>query len=237
MRVFSRWWMRLVVACLVAAFAGCRPANTPAPPQPAPEPNGEQVTPENGSENGEPEVVEIPLPEELPPPPTVPEVLMTTQLLETCLKGVGDPMPEVELPDLEGETHSLPDLYGEKLTVVFFWTTGDSMFADQAAVNKLESLQIDIAEPYAEQGVRVLAINENDQAEDVRKLVEQAGAPPESNFQDPEGTFFAELATEKLPRIYLLDAEGKILWFDLGFSEFAGITRDNLEQAIKASLE
>jgi len=237
MRVFNRWWMNLVMAGLVAALVGCRPAQPPNPPGPAPEPNGEQVPPENGSENGEPVPVEVPLPEELPPPSAVPEVLLTEQLLETCLKKVGDSMPEVELPDLEGDMHSLADLYGEKLTVLFFWTTGDSMFADQAAINKLESLQVDIAEPYTEQGVRVLAINEHDEAEAVRKLVEQAGAPPKGNFQDPEGTFFAELATEKLPRVYLLDAEGKILWFDLGFSEFAGVTRDNLKQAIEALLE
>ena len=31
---------------------------------------------------------------------------------------------------------------------------------------------------------------------------------------DADGRVFAKVATEKLPRVYLLDPAGKVLWFD-----------------------
>ena len=49
---------------------------------------------------------------------------------------------------------------------------------------------------------------------------------------DPGGAYFAAVATERLPRIYLLDADGKILWFDMEYTE---TTRGALKQAIHAS--
>ncbi|MFH1924704.1 MAG: hypothetical protein ABIP48_33040, partial [Planctomycetota bacterium] len=69
-------------------------------------------------------------------------------------------------------------------------------------------------------------------AEAVRKSVEEAGAGF-TNLLDPDGALFARVATEKLPRVYLLDADGKVLWFDL---EFSRTTRDNLVQALQVAL-
>ena len=36
---------------------------------------------------------------------------------------------------------------------------------------------------------------------------------------DADATYFKSVATEKLPRTYLLDQEGKILWFDIEYSQ------------------
>jgi hypothetical protein len=41
------------------------------------------------------------------------------------------------------------------------------------------------------------------------------------------------VASEKLPRTYLLDASGKILWFDI---EYSRTTRQQLLSAIRFSL-
>jgi hypothetical protein len=46
---------------------------------------------------------------------------------------------------------------------------------------------------------------------------------------DAEGKALDAVATEKLPRTYLLDASGQILWFDIEYSES---TRRELKNAI-----
>jgi hypothetical protein len=48
---------------------------------------------------------------------------------------------------------------------------------------------------------------------------------------DAEGRAFAEVGSEKLPRTYLVDAQGKILWFDI---EYSLSTRRELHQALRA---
>jgi peroxiredoxin len=170
--------------------------------------------------------------EEPPPPPTIPKVHLLEADRETCLVVVGDAMPEAELADLAGEKQALAGLRGEKLTLVFFWTSGDSEFSAMRAQAALEDLQKDVHEPYAEKGVGVVAVNEGDTAESVKKLVDEAAAAF-PNLLDTDGTLFAKVATKNLTRPYLLDAEGKILWFDL---EYSSTTRDNLMQAIQVAL-
>jgi peroxiredoxin len=145
---------------------------------------------------------------------------------------VDDAMPDAELVDLEGQKQPLAKLRGERLTLIFFWARGSSEFSAMAAQINLEDLQKDVHEPYADKGVQVVAVNEADTPEDVQQTVEEAGVTFPS-LSDPEGALFAQIAKERLPRPYLLDAEGKILWFDLEFSQ---TTHDNLMQAIQVAL-
>ncbi|MEM9659649.1 MAG: hypothetical protein AAF961_14915, partial [Planctomycetota bacterium] len=48
---------------------------------------------------------------------------------------------------------------------------------------------------------------------------------------DAEGVAFAKLGAKLLPRIYVLDAQGSVVWFDIEYSE---ATRRELRQAIAA---
>jgi peroxiredoxin len=219
--------MILVAVLVVGLCAGC-----PQGDNEGPEPKPAEVTPVQpaGAANLSPG--ETVPPEEPPPPPTIPEVHLTDALQELCLVGVGDPMPDAELVDLEGQKQGLAGLRGEKLTLVFFWTRGNSEFSAMAAPMALEDLQKDVHEPYGEKGVGVVAVNEGDTAEAVKETVTEAGVTFAS-LLDPDGALFAQVAKERLPRPYLLDAEGKILWFDLEYSQ---ATRDNLMQAIEVAL-
>ncbi len=49
---------------------------------------------------------------------------------------------------------------------------------------------------------------------------------------DAHGSLLAMVALAGLPRTYLLDASGKILWFDM---EYSRSTRNDLIQAIEAA--
>jgi len=225
-------WTAVVAVLTMVAYAGCRRAGTPDEVQPSVTPAEEQPAPGEVPKKPEESAMVKPKVEEPPPPPKMPEVLMTEADREKCVLWVDDPMPDAELPDPAGQTHSVSGFLGETLTVVFFWTRGSTEFSAMAARQTLGDLQEYVYEPYAEKGVQVIAINEADTPEEVQALVDGAGATF-TTLLDPDGALFAQVAKEQLPRPYLLDAEGKILWFDC---EFSLATREKLLQAIQAAL-
>jgi peroxiredoxin len=157
----------------------------------------------------------------------MPKVQLTERHAETCLAKVGDLMPDLRLPDLKGREQSLSKLLGSKLTVVLFWRSQHPY-----DVEELADLGPDIAVRYSAQGVQVVAINEEDPPDRVREIVQRAGA----DFPvllDAEGKGLAQVATQKLPRTYLLDPSGKIVWFDI---EYTRSTRRDLMRAIRFTL-
>lgn len=224
MRRSNRTGMMPILVCLAAVCWGCQNGDDPG------KSNGESetLTPESSS------VKEPKVPSNLPPPaPSIPDVNLLEKDREKCEVFVGDPMPEGELPDPDGNLHPLGELYGKKVTVVCFWTSGEPPFGPASATMLLEDLNREYAQPYAEQGLKVISINRRDTQEVVSQRAQEAGATY-STLLDSDGAFFAKVASEKLPRIYVLDADGKIRWFDVEYSES---TREQLSQAVRALLE
>jgi thioredoxin-dependent peroxiredoxin len=66
--------------------------------------------------------------------------------------------------------------------------------------------------------VAVITIDVGDTPQQVRQALETAGAKLPV-LLDRDGAYFAKVATERLPRTYVLDAKGKVLWFDTEYSE------------------
>jgi len=215
MRYCDRPHVVVCVACLVALIVGCQKS----------EQQDEAAIPAlgKGAESERP----ASLPPKPPPPPTIPVVKMTSKLAATCLVKVGDLLPEASLPDLDGKRQSLHELLGERLSVVCFWSSSHPY-----ALEELQDLEIDVAGPYANEGVQVVSINVGDTAEVARKNLPAAGAKFR-NLLDPDRAYFGKVATDKLPRTYLLDASGKILWLD---TEYSRSTRRDLLQGIQVAL-
>lgn len=166
--------------------------------------------------------------EEKPAPPTVPQVMLTEALLSTCLVKVGDTLPDAELPDLEGKKVALRSLFGPKLTVVFFWLAEEPHSQAQA-----QDYSDDVAKDLADKGVKVVAIDHGDSADVAAKQAKEL----ELAFPvvlDSDKAYFGKLATDKVMRTYLVDATGKILWFDV---EYSRNTRRDLLQAIDVLLK
>ena len=79
----------------------------------------------------------------------------------------------------------------------------------------------------------MVAVNQGDSAQEVQEQMDGAGATFPS-LLDPEGEFFLQqVATEGLPRIYLLDAGGTVRWFEHTYSE---ATRKTLVNAVLVAL-
>jgi hypothetical protein len=153
-----------------------------------------------------------------PPPPTIPKVALSDALQASCLVKVGDALPAAELSDAAGKTQTIASLYGRKLTVVCLWTIGTTERSKLVAEAVLEDLTKDVVEPYGDKGVRVVGINVGDPAAAVQEEFNQASAKFPC-LLDPKGEFLAKIARDKqMPRVFLLDGAGKILWFDVEYS-------------------
>ena len=158
---------------------------------------------------------------------TLPPIHLSKQHEATCVVQQGDALPDFELRGTDGKKHQLSSLLGERLTAVCFWS-GKS----PASVQQLLDIEPEILATFAGKGLAVVAINYGEKDGAVKRIVEQIGftAPL---LLDPKGTAFSQVATRHLPRTYLLDKDGKVVWFDL---EYSPSTRRHLKQAIEYSL-
>lgn len=225
-------WILVVAACLAAACSGCgSDGQTPDKPGKTNGASGNNPAAKVAPTEAPPNGGHPAHPEDPPQAPTIPKVAMTKELLDTCLVRVGDVMPDAGLPGLDGKPQPLAGLRGQKLTVVCFWKSGATELGVQVALELLSDLR-DLSEAYSQQGVGFVGINEGDPLEVVRRHVADAKASF-PNLLDPDGSFFGKVATGRLPRVYLLDPEGKILWFDL---EFSLTTRRSLKKGIQVAL-
>ncbi len=157
----------------------------------------------------------------------IPEVVLSEQHASLCKVRVADPFPNLELPNLDGEKRSLTELFGPKLTLVVFWN------ATQATgLEELSDLSRYYLPRFGDKGLAVVAINTGDKPQLAHELANHAGTGYPV-LSDSDGEALKQVATGKLPRTYLLDASGKILWFDL---EYSPTTRRDLSAAIRVSL-
>lgn len=225
----------LLLAVVPIAISGCPAAAPPASissdsaqassgeEKPTAHTPGQQLIPPSISLDvpTEPKVA-LPLPELPPTPLHEPAVVMSEEHRRTCLLGVGDRLPELALTDLEGTPRSLSSLYGEKLTVVVFWNDRKVFARDQ-----FSRLGID-TDHFHSFGVNVIAVNVGDPPEVVAQLESQYPGGYEC-LLDQRSESLTGIATDKLPRTYLLDAEGRVLWFDI---EYSRATERELENAL-----
>lgn len=158
------------------------------------------------------------------PPLELPKVMLSDVEASMCKIKVGDTMPDLQLPDLQGGMQQLSKLLGPKLTVVAFWTATQPF-----AIEEIGDLGPVVAARFADHGVKVIGISERGSAASAKSALEKAAADF-VNLVDTDGKALALVATEQLPRTYLLDANGKVIWFDI---EYSRSTRRDLVHAIQ----
>ena len=216
-----RWAVASLPVCLLIATlvcGGCQKAE-----------EGKKEADKNAAADQSPvEEPAPPKPVEPPPKRIIPPSTFTRQQAQTNILNVGDAMPNAALRDIYGRPVELHSLFGKKLTVICFWSSKGT--SGLQAISELEKY---IAEPYAEKDVAVIGINRGDLPQTIKEKVDLAGAKFPI-LQDPIGAYFKKVATEKLPRVYLLDASGKIIKFD---TEYSRSMRRDLIQGIDVALE
>ncbi len=204
------------------------PPATPDPsdnPPTTPDPMPSQPAPESAppAATGRP-------PKPAPPPTEIhkPNVILSEYHAQTCAVKVGDSFPALTLTNLQGEPQELASLYGDRQTIVVFWNATGIYAREQFARIMQEGYN-----RYHALGINVVAINVGDSSEVVQELAAQYGVTTPC-LLDPDGQAFQKVATRLLPRTYLLDAEGRILWFDL---EYSRGQRQSLHNAVHYHLK
>jgi peroxiredoxin len=183
---------------------------------------------DEGEPNALPAVGRVmPLDEDTSEELLMPRVVMSAAHAKLCRVQVGDTFPAFELADLKGDPHALGDLLGKRLTIVLFWSA-----TRPTALDELVDLEPRVQERFGKDGVAVLAVNCGDDPKLAAELADHAKASF-VNLADPQGQALASVGTPKVPRTYLLDASGKIVWFDI---EYSRTTRRELTQAIRFML-
>jgi len=154
----------------------------------------------------------------------IPRVLLSAGHSELCVVRVGEPFPTLSLPRLGGQMTELATLRGKQATVVLFWHP-DRWMARTALVD----MQRDIASHFLAKQVAVVGIAVLQTSDTVQAALNQAQATfPQ--LIDTDGQAFATVGTAAMPRLYVLDPDGKIVWFDIEYSEG---TRRELWQTLR----
>ncbi|MGL4513298.1 MAG: hypothetical protein ACRCT8_09435 [Lacipirellulaceae bacterium] len=135
----------------------------------------------------------------------VPEVVLSEAHAKQTLVGVGDAFPEVATTSpTGGQGGGLASLLGPKGTVVAV-VRGEGW----QAMTLLGDLQLDVAGPYGDKGVAAIAIGI-----DAQPKAPAEATPLSATAADAE----AKLGAGRMPRVYVLDAKGKVVWLDLEYS-------------------
>ena len=155
---------------------------------------------------------------------TYPPVVTLSDLHRTsCKCEVGDVFPVLQLKTVEGAETSLAEHMGERMTVVIFWS-----LEFPAGIEQISRLNTEVVQRFKEIGVSVVCINVGDATEDIQTFLSQVECDA-IQLHDVDASAFGQVATEFLPRTYLLDASANVLWFDL---EYSRSTRRELRNAI-----
>ncbi|MCG8583126.1 MAG: hypothetical protein MI757_00240, partial [Pirellulales bacterium] len=84
------------------------------------------------------------------------------------------------------------------------------------AVEELGYLAGKVAHEFGSDGVRIVTVNQRDTEEQAKETVANVGASALVTLLDPDKSL-AKLAEGNVPRTYLLDAQGRVLWLDTVF--------------------
>lgn len=230
------WVLAMAVGTpAVLGIAGCNSDDKPPAPDVTVPEDERPAGGEPGDQDDPPPAEQADAADDPPAEPAgVPEVYLSEQHLETCRLQVGDQAPEMTFTTLDGASTTLEELVGpdfQGLTILEFWQHGNPYSEVQ-----MKDLQDEFATPYADQPVKIVSVLVAPAADPAVEQAQQAVASAGASYPvvlDPDGEAFLKFATDYVPRLYLLDADGTIVWFDIFHSRD---TRRNLRQALDAKL-
>jgi cytochrome c biogenesis protein CcmG, thiol:disulfide interchange protein DsbE len=142
---------------------------------------------------------------------------------------IGKPAPQTSLDGIEGllrDGKPVPGLSPETLkghiTLVNVWASWCDPCRDEAPL----LMQL------AENGVRLVGINQRDKAENARRFLGRYGNPFVAIGTDANARASIEWGVYGVPETFVVDREGKIV-----FKLVGGLTPENYERQIKPALE
>lgn len=131
---------------------------------------------------------------------------------KTTYTKTGQNVPAFSVTTLDGKTININDLKGKVVLLNFFATWCGPCMAEMPRVEK------EIWQKYKNENFVVLALGREHSKEELDKFNKEKGftfliAP------DTKRAVFSLFAKESIPRNYLIDKEGKIIWQGIGYDK------------------
>lgn len=146
-----------------------------------------------------------------PARPDLPLVEMSAEHQSKLFLRVGDKFPPLRLLNLAGDEIELLPYFGEKATVVLFWG-----LKDPYAFEAYRSVGADLPKSQELGDLGILTINYDDPPREILSKV--PGDQPPVFLASPDAPELPLPQQPKLPQIYVLDGNGRVVWCDIEYS-------------------
>ena len=147
-------------------------------------------------------------------------------LAETTLINAGDMAPDFTVEMLDGGKVTLSELQG-KPTLLIFWAT----WCPPCRL-ELSKLQEHIIDRYGDR-INVLPISRGEERAKVEGYISKMGYTFAVGL-DGDQSIFNKYATNYIPRCFVIDANGKVLYSGVGYDDVvASEVEQNIEKALR----
>ena len=147
-------------------------------------------------------------------------------LAETTLINAGDEAPDFTVEMLDGSKVALSALQG-KPTLLIFWAT----WCPPCRL-ELSKLQEHIIDRYGDK-INVLPISRGEERAKVEEYISKMGYTFAVGL-DSDQSIYRKYATNYIPRCFVIDAKGKVLYSGVGYDEaIAKEVEQNIEKALR----
>ena len=147
-------------------------------------------------------------------------------LAETTLINAGDVAPDFTVEMLDGSKLTLSALQG-KPTLLIFWAT----WCPPCRL-ELSKLQEHIIDRYGDK-INVLPISRGEERAKVEEYISKMGYTFAVGL-DGDQSIYRKYATNYIPRCFVIDAKGKVLYSGVGYDEaIAKEVEQNIEKALR----
>ncbi len=136
---------------------------------------------------------------------------LTAQENETLVK-TGMEVPDFTVKMFDGQTIQMKELRG-KVVLLNFWAT----WCPPCRM-ELARVEKDIIERFKNQDFVFLPVSRQDSYDKIKAFREQTGYTFPMGM-DPDRKIYSQFATASIPRNFIIDKTGKIVFMEIGYSE------------------